>query len=88
MMSILTGLLGGLVAGGGIVFVALNSVMKKRSSGILKEAEAQAGPEESAAPRDKQTVEALLQSIEDQDKREQRNLRDDQNTVRTTKEWW
>ncbi len=39
MISIIIGLLAGLVAGGAIVFVALSSVMKKRRTGILKEAE-------------------------------------------------
>ena len=66
MMSILTGLLGGLVAGGGIVFVALNSVMKKRSSGILKEAEAQA----EALKKEKilQAKEKFLQMKEEHEK--------------------
>ncbi|MCW5898285.1 MAG: ribonuclease Y [Flavobacteriales bacterium] len=41
IISIIIGLLAGLVAGGAIVFAALNSVMKKRRSGILKEAEAE-----------------------------------------------
>jgi ribonuclease Y len=41
IMSIVIGLLAGLVAGGGLVFLALNSVMKRRTEGILKEAEAE-----------------------------------------------
>ena len=42
LTSIIIGLLTGLVAGGGLVFVALNSVMKKRNDAIIKEAEAEA----------------------------------------------
>ncbi len=41
IISIVIGLLAGLVGGGGIVFVVLSSVMKKRRDGILKEAEAE-----------------------------------------------
>lgn len=40
--SILIGLLAGLVLGGLIVFIALNSILKRRREGILKEAEAEA----------------------------------------------
>lgn len=42
IISILIGALAGLVVGGIIVFAALNSIMKKRRIGILKEAEAEA----------------------------------------------
>lgn len=42
IISILIGALAGLVVGGIIVFAALNSIMKKRRVGILKEAEAEA----------------------------------------------
>lgn len=41
IISIVIGLLAGLVGGGVIVFIALSSVMKKRRDGILKEAEAE-----------------------------------------------
>ncbi len=41
MMSILIGALAGLVLGGAIVFVAMNSLLKKRRAGMLKEAEAE-----------------------------------------------
>ena len=40
IISILVGLLGGILAGGGIAFVALNNANKKQATGILKEAEA------------------------------------------------
>lgn len=40
-MSILIGALAGLVLGGGIVFVAMNGLLKKRRAGMLKEAEAE-----------------------------------------------
>ncbi len=42
LINIVIGLLIGLVVGGGLVFAALNSVMKKRSEAILKEAELEA----------------------------------------------
>ncbi|HRP00248.1 MAG TPA: ribonuclease Y, partial [Flavobacteriales bacterium] len=66
MISILVGLLGGLVVGGAIVFVALNSVMKKRASGILKEAEAEA----EALKKEKilQAKEKFLQLKEEHEK--------------------
>jgi len=41
IISIVIGLLVGLVGGGVIVFIVLNSVVKKRSQGLLKEAEAE-----------------------------------------------
>jgi len=41
IISILVGLLGGILAGGGIAFVALNNANKKQATGILKEAEAE-----------------------------------------------
>jgi ribonucrease Y len=41
MISIVIGLLTGLVGGGAIVFAALSGVMRKRRGGILKEAEAE-----------------------------------------------
>ncbi|MEZ4807048.1 MAG: ribonuclease Y [Flavobacteriales bacterium] len=41
IISIVIGLLAGLVGGGLLVFVVLNSTNKKRASGILKEAEAE-----------------------------------------------
>ena len=66
MISIMVGLLGGLVAGGATVFVTLNSVMKKRSSGILKEAEAEA----EALKKEKilQAKEKFLQMKEEHEK--------------------
>ncbi len=66
MISILVGLLGGLVVGGAIVFVTLNSVMKKRASGILKEAEAEA----EALKKEKilQAKEKFLQLKEEHEK--------------------
>ena len=42
MISIIVGLLAGIVGGGAVVFVVLNAAMKKRSHGILKEAEVEA----------------------------------------------
>jgi len=42
LLSILLGLLAGMVVGGGIVYLVLNNAMKKRSVGILKEAELEA----------------------------------------------
>jgi ribonuclease Y len=41
ILSVLIGLLAGLLVGGAIVFVVLNSVMKKRRVGLLAEAEAE-----------------------------------------------
>lgn len=41
MLGIVIGLVVGLAAGGGIVFALLNSVMKKRSTAILRKAEAE-----------------------------------------------
>ncbi len=65
-ISIVIGLLIGLVAGGAIVFVALNSVMRKRRDGILKEAEA----EGEALKKDKilQAKEKFLQLKEQHEK--------------------
>jgi ribonuclease Y len=42
MISILIGLLAGIVGGGAVVFLVLNTAMKKRSHTILKEAEVEA----------------------------------------------
>jgi ribonuclease Y len=66
MMSILIGVLAGLVGGGAIVYVMLNSAMKKRSSGILKEAEVEA----EALKKEKivQAKEKFLQLKEEHEK--------------------
>ncbi len=66
ILSILVGALAGLVGGGGIVFAVLNSAMKKRSSGILKEAELQA----EALKKEKilQAKEKFLQMKEEHEK--------------------
>ncbi|HMN06870.1 MAG TPA: ribonuclease Y [Flavobacteriales bacterium] len=41
LIATVVGLLSGLVVGGGIVYLVLNNIMKKRSSGILRKAEAE-----------------------------------------------
>lgn len=66
MMSILIGVLAGLVGGGAIVYVMLNAAMKKRSTGILKEAEVQA----EALKKEKilQAKEKFLQMKEEHEK--------------------
>ncbi|MBL7950909.1 MAG: ribonuclease Y [Flavobacteriales bacterium] len=66
MMSIMIGLLAGLVGGGAIVYVMLNAAMKKRSTGILKEAEVQA----EALKKEKilQAKEKFLQMKEEHEK--------------------
>ncbi len=66
MMSIVVGVLAGLVVGGAIVFAVLNAAMKKRSSGILKEAEVQA----EALKKEKilQAKEKFLQLKEEHEK--------------------
>ena len=65
-MSILLGLLAGMVVGGGIVYLVLNNAMKKRSVGILKEAELEA----EALKKEKivQAKEKFLQLKEDHEK--------------------
>lgn len=64
--SILIGLLAGLVIGGFIVFIALNSILKRRREGILKEAEAEA----EALKKEKilQAKERFLQLKEEHEK--------------------
>ncbi len=48
-----------------------------------------AAPEQSAGePKNRQTVEALLQTLEDHDRREQRKMRDEGQTHEMRKEWW
>jgi ribonuclease Y len=66
IISIVIGLLAGLVGGGVIVFIVLNSVVKKRSQGLLKEAEA----EGEALKKEKilQAKEKFLQMKEDHEK--------------------
>ena len=66
IVSILIGVLAGLVVGGIIVFVALNSIMRKRRIGILKEAEVEA----EALKKDKilQAKEKFLQLKEEHEK--------------------
>jgi ribonuclease Y len=66
IISIVIGLLAGLVGGGAIVFIVLNSVVKKRSQGLLKEAEA----EGEALKKEKilQAKEKFLQMKEDHEK--------------------
>jgi ribonucrease Y len=66
MMSILIGILAGLVAGGAIVYMVLNAAMKKRSVGIIKEAEVQA----EALKKEKiiQAKEKFLQLKEEHEK--------------------
>jgi len=66
ILSIVIGLLAGLVGGGTIVFIVLNSVVKKRSQGFLKEAEA----EGEALKKEKilQAKEKFLQMKEDHEK--------------------
>ena len=66
IVSILIGALAGLVVGGIIVFVALNSIMRKRRIGILKEAEVEA----EALKKDKilQAKEKFLQLKEEHEK--------------------
>lgn len=65
-MSIVVGGLAGLVGGGALVFVALNTAMKKRSHGILKEAEVHA----EALKKEKivQAKEKFLQLKEEHEK--------------------
>jgi len=66
IMSIVVGGLAGLVGGGALVFVALNTAMKKRSHGILKEAEVHA----EALKKEKivQAKEKFLQLKEEHEK--------------------
>ncbi|MCB9164791.1 MAG: ribonuclease Y [Flavobacteriales bacterium] len=66
MMSILIGVLVGLVGGGAVVYVLLNAAMKKRSDVILKEAEVQA----EALKKEKivQAKEKFLQLKEEHEK--------------------
>ncbi|MBL7955509.1 MAG: ribonuclease Y [Flavobacteriales bacterium] len=66
MMSVLIGILAGLVAGGAIVYMVLNAAMKKRSVGIIKEAEVQA----EALKKEKiiQAKEKFLQLKEEHEK--------------------
>lgn len=66
MISILIGVLAGLVGGGAIVYVVLNAALKKRSGGILKEAEVQA----EALKKEKivQAKEKFLQLKEEHEK--------------------
>ena len=66
ILGMVIGLLVGLVGGGAIVFVVLNSVMKKRRDGILKEAEAEA----EAMKKEKivQAKEKFLQLKEEHEK--------------------
>ncbi len=66
MMSILIGVLTGLVVGGAIAYTMLNSAMKKRSVGIIKEAEVQA----EALKKEKivQAKEKFLQLKEEHEK--------------------
>ncbi|HRH69701.1 MAG TPA: ribonuclease Y [Flavobacteriales bacterium] len=66
MMSIVVGVLAGLVGGGAVVFVLLNAAMKKRSTGILKDAEVQA----EALKKEKilQAKEKFLQLKEEHEK--------------------
>ena len=66
ILSIVIGLLAGLVGGGTIVFIVLNSVVKKRSQGLLKEAEV----EGEALKKEKilQAKEKFLQMKEDHEK--------------------
>ncbi|HQV74955.1 MAG: ribonuclease Y [Flavobacteriales bacterium] len=66
LLSILLGLLAGMVVGGGIVYLVLNNAMKKRSVGILKEAELEA----EALKKEKivQAKEKFLQLKEDHEK--------------------
>ncbi len=66
IVGIVIGLLVGLLGGGAIVFVVLNSVMKKRREGMLKEAEAEA----EAIKKEKivQAKEKFLQLKEEHEK--------------------
>ena len=66
MMSIVVGILAGMVGGGAIVFAVLNAAMKKRSIGILKEAEVQS----EALKKEKilQAKEKFLQLKEEHEK--------------------
>ncbi len=66
MISLLVGALAGLVVGGAIVFAVLNAAMKKRSLGIIKEAEVQA----EALKKEKivQAKEKFLQLKEEHEK--------------------
>lgn len=66
MISIIIGALAGLVAGGAIVFAVLNAAMKKRSLGIIKEAEVEA----EALKKEKiiQAKEKFLQLKEEHEK--------------------
>jgi ribonucrease Y len=66
ILGIVIGLLIGLAGGGGIVFVALNSVLKRRREGMLKEAEA----EGEALKKEKilQAKEKFLQLKEEHEK--------------------
>ncbi|HOY29602.1 MAG TPA: Rnase Y domain-containing protein, partial [Flavobacteriales bacterium] len=65
-MSVLIGILAGLVAGGAVVYMVLNAAMKKRSVGIIKEAEVQA----EALKKEKiiQAKEKFLQLKEEHEK--------------------
>lgn len=84
ILSIVIGLLIGLVVGGAIVFVALNSVMRKRRDGILKEAEA----EGEALKKDKilQAKEKFLQLKEQHEKEVRERERSVQQSQEKTKQ--
>jgi len=66
LTSILIGVLAGVVGGGAVVYLLLNSVMKKRREGLLKEAEAEA----EAIKKEKmvQAKEKFLQMKEEHEK--------------------
>ncbi|MBL8002905.1 MAG: ribonuclease Y [Flavobacteriales bacterium] len=66
LTSILIGVLAGVVGGGAVVYLLLNSVMKKRRDGLLKEAEAEA----EAVKKEKmvQAKEKFLQLKEEHEK--------------------
>ena len=80
ILSVVIGLLAGLLGGGAIVFVVLNSVMKKRREGILKEAEA----EGEAIKKEKilQAKEKFLQLKEQHEK----EVRERERTVQGSQE--
>ncbi|MEZ4755589.1 MAG: ribonuclease Y [Flavobacteriales bacterium] len=80
MMSILMGLLAGIVLGGGIVYVVVSNAMKRRAAGILKEAESEA----EALKKEKilQAKEKFLQMKEQHEK----EVRDRERTVQQSQE--
>jgi hypothetical protein len=53
-----------------------------------EEGESEGEGAEAAAPKDLEDIEALLKSLEDQDRREQKSARNRRDTIRFNGDWW